>query len=43
MGNLIKKHDKVIHIKTAGIIFLEEVIGLAISQDKVAIDVAKGV
>jgi hypothetical protein len=29
MGRLIKKHDKGIHVKTAGTTWLEEVIGLA--------------
>jgi len=31
MGELIKKHDKGIHIKTAGTTWLEEVIGLAMA------------
>ena len=31
MGELIKKHDKGIHVKTAGTTWLEEVIGLAMS------------
>jgi hypothetical protein len=31
MGRLIKKHDKGIHVKTAGTTWLEEVIGLAAS------------
>lgn len=43
MGDLIKKHDKGIHIKTAGTTWLEEVIGLAMAEDEVAIDIAKGV
>ena len=29
MGRLIKKHDKGIHVKTAGTTWLEEIIGLA--------------
>ena len=32
MGELIKKHDKGIHVKTAGTTWLEEVIGLALSE-----------
>lgn len=43
MGDLIKKHDKGIHIKTAGTTWLEEVIGLAMAEDEVAINIAKGV
>jgi len=31
MGDLIRKHDKGIHVKTAGTTWLEEVIGLAMS------------
>jgi len=34
MGALIKKHDKGIHVKTAGTTWLEEVIGLAMSGGK---------
>lgn len=34
MGELIKKHDTGIHIKTAGTTWLEEVIGLAIAGKK---------
>lgn len=34
IGNLIKKHDKGIHLKTAGTTWLEEVIGLAASGGK---------
>ncbi len=33
MGELIKKYDKGIHIKTAGTTWLEEVIGLALADD----------
>jgi hypothetical protein len=33
MGNIIKKHDKGIHVKTAGTTWLEEVIGLAMSGE----------
>jgi hypothetical protein len=43
MGDLIKKHDKGIHIKTAGTTWLEEIVGLAMADDKVAIDLAKGI
>jgi hypothetical protein len=32
MGKLIKKHDKGIHVKTAGTTWLEEVIGLALAD-----------
>ncbi len=32
MGKLIKKHDKGIHVKTAGTTWLEEMIGLALSE-----------
>jgi len=34
MGELIKKHDKGIHVKTAGTTWLEEVIGLALAGGK---------
>ena len=34
MAEIIKKHDKGIHVKTAGTTWLEEVIGLAISGDE---------
>ena len=40
MGEIIKKHDKGIHVKTAGTTWLEEVIGLAISGDE-GLEVAK--
>lgn len=40
MGNLIKKHNKGIHVKTAGTTWLEEIIGLALA-DKDALDLAK--
>lgn len=33
MGELIRKHDKGIHVKTAGTTWLEEVIGLSIAGD----------
>ena len=33
MGELIRKHDKGIHVKTAGTTWLEEVIGLSLSGD----------
>jgi len=34
MAEIIKKHDKGLHVKTAGTTWLEEVIGLAISGDE---------
>jgi len=34
MGEIIKKHDKGIHVKTAGTTWLEEVIGLSIAGDE---------
>ncbi|GAB1452796.1 tagaturonate epimerase family protein [Draconibacterium sp.] len=34
MAEIIKRHDKGIHVKTAGTTWLEEVIGLAISGDE---------
>ena len=34
MGSIIRRHDKGIHIKTAGTTWLEEVIGLSISGDR---------
>ncbi len=40
IGELIKKHDKGIHIKTAGTTWLEEVIGLALSGGE-ALETAK--
>lgn len=40
MGQLIKKYDKGIHVKTAGTSWLEEVIGLAMA-DEAALDLAK--
>jgi tagaturonate epimerase len=42
MGKLIKKHNKGIHVKTAGTTWLEEVIGLALSGDE-ALDLAKAI
>ena len=42
MADLLKKHDKGLHIKTAGTTWLEEVIGLAIAGDD-ALVVAKEV
>jgi len=41
IGELIQQYDKGIHIKTAGTTWLEEVIGLAISNDEEAIDLVK--
>ncbi|MDR3308571.1 MAG: tagaturonate epimerase family protein [Tannerella sp.] len=43
MGRLIKKYDKGIHVKTAGTTWLEEIIGLAASNDYEAIDLAKAI
>ena len=40
MAEIIKKHNKGIHVKTAGTTWLEEVIGLAIAGDD-GLDVAK--
>ena len=43
MGELIKKYDKGIHVKTAGTTWLEEIIGLAMTNDEAAIDLAKAI
>ena len=43
IGELIRKYDKGIHIKTAGTTWLEEVIGLAMSEDEEAIDLVKAI
>ena len=43
MGDLIRKYDKGIHIKTAGTTWLEEIIGLAMTDDEEAIDLAKAI
>jgi hypothetical protein len=43
MGELIRKYDKGIHVKTAGTSWLEEVIGLAMTDDADAIDLAKAI
>jgi hypothetical protein len=40
IGSILKKHDKGIHLKTAGTTWLEEVIGLAESEGK-ALDLVK--
>lgn len=42
MGELIKKYDKGIHVKTAGTTWLEEVIGLALAGDE-ALQLAKNI
>ncbi len=42
MGELIKKHDKGIHVKTAGTTWLEEVIGLALAGGE-SLDLAKSI
>ena len=41
IGELITKYGKGIHIKTAGTTWLEEVIGLAMSNDEESIDLVK--
>ena len=43
MGELIRKYDKGIHVKTAGTTWLEEMIGLAVSNDEEAIDLVKAI
>ena len=43
MGELIRKHDRGIHLKTAGTTWLEEITGLALSGDEEAIDLAKAI
>jgi len=43
IGSLIRKYDKGLHVKTAGTTWLEEVIGLAMSNDEEAIDLAKAI
>ena len=43
IGKLIRKYDKGIHVKTAGTTWLEEVIGLAMTNDDEAIDLAKAI
>jgi len=43
MGKLIRKYDKGIHVKTAGTTWLEEVIGLAMSNDEEAIDIVRAI
>ncbi|MDR2469270.1 MAG: tagaturonate epimerase family protein [Tannerella sp.] len=43
MGELIKKYDKGLHIKTAGTTWLEEITGLALSANEEAIDLAKAI
>ena len=43
IGNLLKKYDKGVHIKTAGTTWLEEVIGLAMTGNKEAIGLAKAI
>ena len=43
IGNLLKKYDKGVHIKTAGTTWLEEVIGLAMTDNEEAIDLAKAI
>jgi len=42
MGELIRKHDKGIHVKTAGTTWLEEVIGLALAGGE-ALEMAKSI
>lgn len=43
MGDLIRKYDKGIHVKTAGTSWLEELIGLAMADDAQALKMAKAV
>ena len=43
IGELITKYDKGIHVKTAGTTWLEEMIGLAMSNDEEAIDLVKAI
>lgn len=43
IGELIRKYDKGIHVKTAGTTWCEEVIGLAMTNDDEAIDLAKAI
>jgi hypothetical protein len=43
IGRLIKKHDKGIHVKTAGTTWLEELIGLAASDDRDAVALVKAI
>ncbi|MDR1938517.1 MAG: tagaturonate epimerase family protein [Tannerellaceae bacterium] len=43
MGQLIRKYDKGIHVKTAGTTWLEEIIGLAVAGDREAIKLAKAI
>lgn len=43
IGDLLRKYDKGIHVKTAGTSWLEELIGLAMSGDAEALQLAKEV
>ena len=43
IGKLIKKYDKGIHLKTAGTTWLEELTGLAMSNDETVIDLVKAI
>ena len=43
IGRLIKKYDKGIHVKTAGTTWLEEIIGLSMSNDVDAINLVKAI
>jgi hypothetical protein len=43
MGDLIKKYDKGIHVKTAGTTWLEELVGLAASEDRDAVALVKAI
>jgi hypothetical protein len=43
MGSLIRKYNQGIHLKTAGTTWLEEIIGLALSNDREALDLAKAI
>ncbi|MDR2146721.1 MAG: tagaturonate epimerase family protein [Tannerella sp.] len=43
MSRLIKKYDKGIHVKTAGTTWLEELTGLAASENRDAVDLVKAI
>ena len=43
IGELIRKYDKCIHVKTAGTTWLEEMTGLAMTGDEEAIDLVKAI
>jgi len=43
IGKLINKYDKGIHVKTAGTTWIEEIIGLAMTNDEETIDLVKAI